>query len=270
MRPLLLTTVMIVFVVLYGCSGDHGSLEPQRRGSVVRAERDREAGLARAELSVEGAAKWLVVERIGDAPYRTGFAASVLDEKETELVRVAFAWPDDGSEALWFMEEAGGDRLVSHRVRAGSEVHESYWLDGEELAVDYSIPSESQIRTYEGANSSVAGDPDGQEYLEALQAVDRFTQRRRGSALYNNPSGELLMTLLSDPEVLDATLAAERPNPQLPSNRANRACLIAGTCASLKCGLGGGLLNFICTACGGMSAACTIAEWACWLAPDCN
>ncbi len=270
------TVLMVVFCLLaalVACGTDRDALQAGDMGVVVSATRDRKTGVAKAELSVAGTARWLVVERVTDAPYQTGLAARLLDRTGVELVRVEFAWPEDGRDALWFKEAAGANVLVSHRVTADDRVTESYVVDGDEFHVDYPVLEERAMnraaQAHRNGERPEVADVGVTEYVDALASFERFVGRHRGNGLHANPDGELLMDLLSDRSIMDAILGVERPNPELPNERANRACLIAGTCAGLKCMLGG-LLNFICTACGGMSAACTIADFACWLAVDCN
>ena len=83
-----------------------------------------------------------------------------------------------------------------------------------------------------------------------------------GNTLHDNRDGELLLSLLSEPDFASFVTGTVE-DPQRVTDPAKRTCWAALTCANLMCRFGG-VSNPVCVACGGVAAACIITEIACW------
>jgi len=95
--------------------------------------------------------------------------------------------------------------------------------------------------------------------------VDAGLARRTLEA--DNPDGRAMMTLLADAafaEWLRPFVPAVADDPVVPPGmdcEYSCICRIASACVWIKCRFGGGLSNFVCVSCGGVSIACLIADF---------
>jgi len=237
---------------------------------IVDVTRDETKKIFRARVLRNDESRNIAITRADGAPFPGAMSAETRDDEGNLLYRIEMAMIP-GEDALWFLEQTETDVLTAYIRRTRDRVYERYDINGETLEIDYprleDAAMDKIVARYlkgEELNST----PEVEEVAARLAEFDAFYSPHIGNSLHDNPDGELLVTLLSDPSFA-GLVTGEELDPQLIKDRTKRACWAALTCTGFKCKLGG-LANPLCDACAGVAVACIIAEIACWfLGCDC-
>jgi len=183
-----------------------------------------------------------------------GFTARMSDERGTLRVSVTQRWgqESDGTVHYYLSEDTPSDRLELIATRSGDQTVESYRFNGQSIRLEYEV----------GAPSMQSAQSEYAAFYE--HQVDAGLARRTLEA--DNPDGRAMMTLLADAAFADwlhAFVPAGADPVEPPGLDCEYRCIcdIASACAWLKCPFGGGWANFVCISCGGVSIACTIANF---------
>jgi hypothetical protein len=234
--------------------------------SLVSATKDRLSGTVHVLLEVTNATGEVDTHQLelrGNDPrdQRIGAAARLLSPwGETEF-EVGVAWsPEESTTQFWERSKVDELDFVIHKN--SEEVTETYTLNGEFQTIRY---PESTAMDFEDALYRVrTGDASSDVALDqALVQFDRLYSKQH--TLDNNRHGELLVAIVTNPqftEWLEGFIYPDGRDTYSTIGR-DKLCLIASACAATKC-MAGGMANPLCTACGGVSIACVIADLALW------
>ena len=234
------------------------------RGVEIRnVERDVSRRTVAATVSEHGIERRLTLVPLPDGP-SPGLVATIDDDGSFFELSIAV---NEHTGEVWIRERTAVDEMTIVLRDQGGRTYESYDINGNRLALDYPalepVQFEKAMARYRAGDAGLAATPELHEVGAAMAVFDAFYTPTTRNTLHNNPAGELLMSLLSDPEAVGA-LTGEDVTP-LHKAAAQRVCWGASVCSRFKCGFGG-LANPLCIACGGTTAACVFTEVACWIA----
>jgi hypothetical protein len=232
------------------------------RGIEIRdVERDETRRTVAATVVEHGIERQLTLVPLPDGP-SPGLVATIDDDGSFFELSIAI---NEHTGELWIRERTAVDEMTIVLRDQGGRTFESYDINGERLSFDYPAVEPSQldkaVARYRLGDAGSAATPELREVAAALAVFDAFYTPTTGNTLHNNPAGDLLVSLLSDP-VAAGALTGEDVTP-LHTGAAQRVCWAASVCSRFKCGFGG-LVNPLCTACAGTTAACVFTEIACW------
>jgi hypothetical protein len=234
------------------------------RGVEIRnVERDETRRTVAATVSEHGIERRLTLAPLPDGP-SPGLVAMIDDDGSFFELSIAI---NEQTGELWIRERTAVDEMTIVLREHEGRAYESYDINGERLAIDYPALEPAQldkaVARYRAGDADAAATPELLEAGAAMAVFDAFYTPTTGNTLHDNPAGELLVSLLSDP-VAAGALTGEDVTP-LHKGAAQRVCWGASVCSRFKCGFGG-LANPLCIACGGITAACVFTEVACWIA----
>ena len=233
---------------------------------LVSATKDRLAGTVHALLEVTKATGEVDTHQLelrGHEPrdQQIGAAARLLDPWGKTEFEVGVAWtPQESTTQFW--ERSGVDELDFVIQKNSEEVTETYTLNSEVQTIQYSPFSEEEME--QALYRVRAGDASSECALD--RALVQFEHLyRKQHTLDNNRHGQLLVAIVTNPTFNDWLEGFVYPDGRDTYSTIDRdkLCLIASACAATKC-FAGGMANPLCTACGGVSIACVIADLALW------
>jgi hypothetical protein len=231
---------------------------------ITHLERDETRRTVAATVAEHGIERHLTLAPLPDGP-SPGLVATLDDGESFYELSIAV---NEHTGELWIRERTAVDEMAMTFREAHGRVFESYDINGERLSFDYPALEAEQldkaVARYRAGDIDMAATPELREVGVTLAAFDAFYTPTTANTLHDNPAGSLLVSLLSDPIAASAITGGD-VTPQRVDGAAQRVCWAASLCMRYKCKLGG-LANPLCTACGGVTAACLFTEVACWIA----
>jgi hypothetical protein len=162
------------------------------------------------------------------------------------------------------MTEATPDDYLTLRTSSDDErVHESYDTNGDVAIFDYPALSDDAERR--ALNYYRHGLPANRlpgavsEYIGNLASFETYFAPHANNTLQNNPSGELLVQILTSPE-LPFLVVGDESEPHI-IKWIETTCMGARTCTLLMCRINPA--GALCETCWAISVACTILEYMC-------
>lgn len=266
---------VVMMILAGGCRDSHHEPTGPEPPSITMGETGIEAeGLTRdparreirATIHSEGRLRLVTIRRVVTTSLLPAMHAEIADEHGNFRYSIELA-SDPARGQVWFRERTPADVLEAWVTRTGGRVIEEYDINGDVLAVEHTV---SDGATFE---RMMASDP-SEERMNAAPSLREVAAKRAEfeafcaphveNTLHNNRDGELLMSLLSEPDFA-SFVTGQADGPQRVRDPLRRTCWAAFTCANLMCRIGG-LSNPVCVACGGIASACIITEIACWFA----
>ena len=231
---------------------------------ITNLERDETRRTVVATVTQHGIERRLTLAPLPDGP-SPGLVATLDDNGSFYELSIAV---DERSGVLRIRERTAIDEMAMVFREHNGRVYESYDINGEHLSVDYPALEPAQldkaVARYRAGDIDLAASPELREVGATLAAFDAFYTPTTANTLHNNAAGDLLISVLSDP-VAAGAITGEDVTTQRVDGGAQRVCWAATLCTRDKCKMGG-MANPLCTACGGVTAACLFTEVACWIA----
>jgi hypothetical protein len=233
---------------------------------LVSATTNRLAASVQVQLEATEATGSVTTHRLdlrGRSPrnQQMGASARLLDAWGETQFEVGVAWNPESNVAQ-FWERSTVDELDFVIQENSGQIMETYTLNGEVRILKY---PESTAADFEEALRRVRTGV-GSSELPLDVAVEQFDRLYRSQhTLDDNPHGQLLVAIVTHPQFsdwLEGFLYPYGRDTYATIDR-DKLCLIASACAATKC-LAGGMANPLCTACGGVSIACVIADLVLW------
>lgn len=177
------------------------------------------------------------------------------------LFEITVEWKDSLDGIVAYTERAEGDSLRWQYYVSNDVMYESFVQDGNTLSLSHPDATPEEIAEAvaewqsDPENATQSTDP----LIQAIVEFDEFYDG--GTSISENVNGELLVRLMMNESFkewrMDHTFPLGLSGELDLSQR--MACGIAGTCAGIKCWVGG-YTNPACLICSGYSLACAIAD----------
>jgi hypothetical protein len=186
-----------------------------------------------------------------------GFRVSLSSMQQTLLWEYVFEI--DPQARVGYVTERSADDYLTLVLREGTEERGEAYIDSKGTTHEYRYP----VSISRKLRSSSFLTPADQSELDTLSQDFRSWYNMKGS-LNDNRYGFLVTELCTRNDFLDLLYqqyAGVSPAQKFdPYNNQSDFCLLAATCATLKC-LEGFVANPICAGCFGVSVGCLIGDW---------
>jgi hypothetical protein len=224
--------------------------------------RDFEEKYVTASVLGDGVAATFRLVSTGDGVTTAGARGELLDASGQLLFSFETLVNNESGE-MTITQATPDDYLIFSKRTDDERVWERYDANGDVAWFEYAaLSEEDQSRAANYYRHDLPADrlPDNaSEYVNELGAFDSYYEPHAHSTLHDNPSGELLVQILSSPE-LPNLVVGDTPDPGRP-DWLDRVCTSARACTALTCGSSyGGLL---CLVCGAVASVCDFIDSLC-------
>jgi len=263
-----LMAILVCVLSLVGCDND--VQKPDRRKQDVTVDTrkgpatltDVKRNDERKELTahVDGTqfSGTLRIVPAGDGIVTSGGTAMLIDASGRLLYSIEITVNQETNEIV-YRQATEDNYMVSGILEQNDRVQESYDIDGDRASFDYPLLSyETQGRTLNLVQHDLPTDqlsPDMREYAAQAQAFQAYYMPHANNSLRNNEAGELLVQLLSSPEVSNAVIGR---HPEQMNRLIQSICNLFTACSAFACRLLP--TSAICGGCLGGVLACAIFQ----------
>lgn len=229
-------------------------------GPVVMKNLNRNNERREATASVEGAGfnATLHIEPAGDGVVTIGGNAMLIDASGQLLYSIEMTINQQTHEVT-YRQATEDDYVVLSVLETDDRVRESYDANGDMALFDYpQLSEETKARTI---NQIEHGLPtthlpeNAREYATQAQAYRDYFLPHANSSLKNNEAGELLIQLLSSPDVSYALVGDQ---PEQMNRFMQTLCNLVTACSTFSCRIWPA--SSLCSACLGGAMACAIFQ----------
>jgi hypothetical protein len=266
--------VLVVMLSLPGCSNDVEKPERERSltlntvmGTVVVQDVNRNLEQKEVTARVVGADidAILQVASSGDGSQVHGVIAELTDVSGRLLFSFETLANDETGEVSY--REATDQDYVALSMTADDErMRETYDANGDVAWFEYPMLSDEvqrhAINSYEHESPSTSLPADVVEYIAQADAFHAYYLPHSTSSIHGNPAGELLVQLLTAPDLSNLVVGAAPPPIVEMNARVQQVCGWFGVCATFFCRLGGGT-NPVCFYCSAAALGCSIMMLGC-------
>jgi hypothetical protein len=257
---------------LFGCSNDVQKPTTGRnvtvktaRGPVTvqDATRDMNARVMNARVVGSGIDAVLTVSSSEDAGVQS-FVASLSDASGQLLYSIETR-VDEAAGTITATEATAQDYLTITMTTQEDRIVETYDADGDVASFEHSaLADETELRAINYYRNGGTGNVDRlpadvQEYIRGADAFHQYYLPHEISTIHNNPSGDLLVALLSSPE-LPYAVAGDLPDRNLGTHF-HSVCSLFSLCYMYACRIAP--THPLCGACFTLSILCSIIEITC-------
>lgn len=264
--------ILMCLLALAGCNND--VQEPDTRekesapriavltsnGPVVMTNVNRNSERRETTAHVEGAGfnATLQIVPAGDGVVTIGGNAMLIDASGRLLYSIELTVNQDTHEVT-YRQATADDYLTLRVLETDERVRESYDANGDEAAFEYpQLSEETKTRTI---NQIEHGLPtshlpeNAREYAAQAEAYRGYYLPHVNSSLNDNEAGELLIQLLSSPDVSYALIGDK---PQQMNRFMQAMCNLITACSTFTCRIWPA--SSLCSACFGGAMACAILQ----------
>jgi len=231
-----------------------------RNGPVVMKNLNRNVDRKETTASVEGAGfnATLQIVPAGDGVVTIGGNAMLIDASGKLLYSIEMMINQETNEVT-YRQATAVDYVAWSVLETDERVRESYDANGDRASFDYpQLSEETKSRTINQIEHGLPTThlPEGaREYASQAEAYRAYYLPLANSSLENNEAGEILIQLLSSPDVSYA-LAGDQPEQM---NRfVQSLCSLITACSTFVCRIWQG--SALCSACMGGAMACAILQ----------
>lgn len=263
-----LAGALICVLLLPGCNNDVEKPEPQRhvvvdtpRGKVMIQDprSNPDEGYFTGSVLGEGIDATLRLEPTGDGIETAGMSAELRDHSGRLLFSLEMTANQTTGEIV-YTQATPEDYLTLGIIADDERVRERYDANGDVATFEYAALSDDTQRRalnyYHHGLSTAHLPPDISHYVSRLGAFDAYYRPHATSTLHDNPYGELLVQILSTPELADV-VTGDIPDPER-WRWLEQTCATARTCATLVCRTNP--TSVVCGICWGVSVVCSIFD----------
>lgn len=229
-------------------------------GPVVMKNLNRNDERKKTTASVEGAgfSATLHIVPAGDGVVTIGGNAMLIDASGKLLYSIEMTVNQETNEVT-YRQATEGDYVALSVLESDERVRESYDANGDRASFDYpQISEETKARTLnllEHGLPTTHLPESAREYGAQAEAYRAYYLPHANSSLKDNEAGELLVQLLSSPDVSNAMIG-DQPEPM---NRFLQSmCSLITACSTFVCRIWQG--SALCSACMGGAMACAIFQ----------
>lgn len=266
-----LAGILMCMLALVGCNNDVQKPDANRKqtnqivvqtknGPVVMKNFNRNDDRRATTASVEGAGfrATLQVVPAGDGVVNVGGNASLIDASGRLLYSIEMTVNQETNEVT-YRQATDRDYVAVSILETGERVRESYDANGDRASFDYpQLSEETKSRTI---NQIEHGLPTThlpasvREYATQADAYRDYYLPHSQSSLNDNEAGDLLVLLLSSPDVSNAVVGEQ---PEQMNKFQTTLCSLLNSCATFACRILPG--TSLCSACTGGALACAIFQ----------
>jgi len=267
-----LAGILMCVLPLVGCNNDvqkpdahekQGTREivvQTKNGPVVMKNLNRNDDRKETTATVEGAgfSAMLQIESAGDGVVTVGGNARLIDASGRLLYSIEMTVNQETNEVT-YRQATEEDYVAWSVLETDERVRESYDANGDRASFDYpQISEETKARTI---NQIEHGLPtthlpeSAREYGAQAEAYRAYYLPHANSSLKDNEAGELLIQLLSSPDVSYALVGDQ---PEQMNRFVQSMCSLITACSTFVCRIWQG--SALCSACMGGAMACAIFQ----------